>query len=185
MPQHKTLMELRAGLPNVLASPQENGQVKAIVIRPQKGKRLDVDACDVSSEGGVHGDHWARGCWKSTEDGRPHPDVQVCIMNSRCIELIAGERRNWLPAGDNLFVDMDLRPTNLPPGQRVAVGDAIIEITDTPHNGCASFAERYGRDATIFVNTGDGKVNRLRGIYARVVKCGKITVGDRFIKTDA
>jgi hypothetical protein len=184
MPQHKTLAELKAGLPHILASPQNNGEVKAIVIRAQQGARLDVGSCDVSGKGGAHGDHWARGCWKSAEDGRPHPDVQVCIMNSRCIDLIAGERSNWPPAGDNLFVDMDLRPANLPPGQRVAVGEAIIEITDTPHNGCASFAERYGRDATIFVNVGDGKVNRLRGIYLRVVKFGKIAVGDTITKID-
>ena len=132
--------------------------------------------------GGVEGDHWANGCWKSTEDGKPHPDVQICVMNSRCINHIAGSRENWAPAGDNLFVDMDISPDNMPPGTRVSLGSVILEITDTPHNGCAKFVERYGREATVFVNTGEGKRLRLRGIYGRVVQDGAVSVGDVITK---
>ena len=58
----------------------------------------------------------------------------------------------------------------------------MLEITDTPHNGCASFAERYGRDAVLFVNTGEGKKLRLRGIYGRVVQDGRVSVGDTVAK---
>lgn len=103
-------------------------------------------------------------------------------MNARCIALIAGERENWPPAGDNLFIDLDLTPENAPPGQLLAIGGAVIQITDTPHNGCDSFIARYGRDACGFVNTGEGKRLRLRGIYARVVQDGRISVGDRVVK---
>jgi len=74
---------------------------------------------------------------------------------------------------------MDLSPGNAPPGTRLAIGSAVIEITDTPHNGCASFIARYGRDACVFVNTGEGKRLRLRGIYARVVRDGRVSTGDR------
>jgi len=182
MSQHKSMDELKAGLPHILASPNDNGEIKSIVIRPSSGQRDEVSSCEVSYEGGMHGDHWAKGCWKSTDDGKPHPDVQICLMNARCIELIAGERSNWPPAGDNLFIDMDLTPDNLPPGQRVAVGDTVLEITDTPHKGCAAFIERYGRDACVFVNVGDGDKYKLRGIYARVVEGGMIKVGDTFRK---
>lgn len=182
MNRHLTREELAAGLPEIMKSPADNGIVKAIVVRPEPGERQDVSSCEVSLAGGVHGDHWAKGCWMTTDDGKPHPDVQICIMNSRCIELIAGDRSNWPPAGDNLFVDLDLRPTNLSPGQRLQVGSAVIEITDTPHHGCQGFIDRYGRDATVFVNTGAGRENRLRGIYARVVVDGQITVGDLLTK---
>ena len=103
-------------------------------------------------------------------------------MNARCIGLIAQERSNWPPAGDNLFIDMDLSPANAPPGLRLSIGTAVIEITDTPHNGCDSFIARYGRDACIFVNTGEGKRLRLRGIYGRVVVDGQVSVGDQVVK---
>lgn len=182
MPRHLTKAELEAGLPNILASPPDRGELKAIVARPEHGQRLDIGSSEISLAAGVAGDHWAKGCWKSLADGSPDPDVQICIMNARCIDLIAQQRDNWPPAGDNLFVDMNLSPENLAPGQRLSLGSAVIEITGVPHNGCNAFIQRYGRDACVFVNTGEGKRNRLRGIYARVVKDGRITVGDRLTK---
>ena len=58
----------------------------------------------------------------------------------------------------------------------------MIAITSTAHNGCESFVERYGRPAVVFVNAPKGKALRLRGIYARVVEDGRVTVGDRAVK---
>jgi MOSC domain-containing protein YiiM len=73
---------------------------------------------------------------------------------------------------------MDLSGQNLPPGTRLAIGDAIIEITAPPHTGCKKFAARFGRDAMVFVNSGQGKKLNLRGINAKVVESGDISVGD-------
>jgi len=182
MLRHLNLSELKAGLPEILSSPSDDGELQGIVVRPERGERRDLETCEISLAGGTHGDLWAMDCWKSTEDGEPHPDVQICIMNARCISLIAQERKNWPPAGDNLFINMDITPGNTPPGTRLALGTAIIEITDTPHTGCDSFIERYGRDACVFVNTGEGKRLRLRGIYGRVVQDGRVAVGDRVTK---
>ena len=53
-----------------------------------------------------------------------------------------------------------------------------------PHTGCESFRERYGRAAVVFVNGPEGRSMRLRGVYARVVQDGRITVGDRVVKVD-
>ena len=57
-------------------------------------------------------------------------------------------------AGDQLYVELDLSPANLPAGTRLAVGSAVIEITGQPHLGCAKFAARFGHDAWRFVNSG-------------------------------
>ncbi len=120
MTKHLTRAELQAGLPYILDSPKDNGMLEAIVIRPDSGARADLESCEISLEGGTHGDRWAKGCWMTTEDGKPHPDVQICIMNARCIALVAQERERWPLAGDNLFIDIDLRPDNLPPRQPAA-----------------------------------------------------------------
>ncbi len=71
MPRHLTLAELTAGLPEILASPADNGTLRAIVIRPEKKERRDLESCEISFALGTQGGHWARGCWKSTEDGKP------------------------------------------------------------------------------------------------------------------
>ncbi len=182
MAPHRTMEELKAGLPDIVASPADNGSLAAIVVRPDYGMRLDVQSRKISLAGGVEGDRWATACWRTLPDGSSNPDVQVCIMNSRCISLIAGEREAWPMAGDNLFIDMDLSPGNIAPGQKLAVGETIIEITDIPHTGCQKFIDRYGRHACVFVNTGEGKKLKLRGIYAQVVKDGTVNVGDRVTK---
>ena len=178
MPRHLTRDELEAGLDHIRAAPKDNGTLECIVSRPGHGERRDLKSVRISLAEGVDGDHWAKGCWKTTAEGNPDPDVQICIMNARCIGLIAHERANWPPAGDNLFIDMDLTPDNLPPGTRIAIGSSLLEITAVPHNGCDSFIARYGRDACVFVNTGEGRKMKLRGIYARVVEDGVASVGD-------
>jgi MOSC domain-containing protein YiiM len=178
MTSHLSLEELRAGLSEIQRSPKDRGALRAIVIRPETDARSALQQCELSPELGVHGDNWAKGCWMSLPDGRPHPDVQVTIMNARTIALIAQDEARWPLAGDNLFVDLDLSTDNLPPGTRLSVGTALLEITAVPHKGCSKFAARYGVDATRFVNSREGLRLHLRGIYARIVERGRITVGD-------
>ena len=174
----RTRDELQAALPDVLAAPKDGGTVDLIVVRPQKGQRQTPASVRLSLAGGVEGDHWAKGCWLTLDDGSPHPDVQICLMQSRMIRAIAGDIENWAPAGDNLFIDMDLGPANCPPGTRLALGSVEMVVTEEPHNGCQNFIDRYGRDACVFVNTGQGAELRLRGIYTRVTRDGTVSVGD-------
>lgn len=178
MSGHLTLKQLNDGLPEIRQSPADRGVLEAIVVRPAVNKRASLGQCALSPELGVHGDAWAKGCWKSLPDGSPHPDVQVAIMNARTIALIAQQKARWPLAGDNLFVDLDLTKENLPVGQQLTIGSAVLEITGVAHNGCKKFAERFGADAVKFVNSEIGKKLHLRGIYARVVQAGIVSVGD-------
>ncbi len=171
----QTLDQLTAKLPGILeAAPKENGTLDMIVRRPSKGERDLPQSSEVTSKDGVVGDRWIK--------GKALPDAQICMMMSGVIGAIAGPRENWAPAGDNFFLDMDLTPANMPPGTRFAIGTAEFVVTPEPHNGCQQFIDRYGRDACLFVNTGEGKSLRLRGIYARVTKDGTVSVGDQVRK---
>ena len=99
--------------------------------------------------------------------------MQLNIINARVARLVAGDDpADRALAGDQLHVDLDLSPENLPAGTRLAIGGAVIEVTDQPHTGCAKFAARFGAEALRFVNIGGGKQLRLRGINAKVVAAG-------------
>jgi hypothetical protein len=127
------------------------------------------------------GDTWKfRGSGR-TPDGAAHPDMQLNIMNARVIALVACEKDRWPLAGDQLFIDMDVSSENLPPGTRLALGSAVIEVTDQPHTGCKKFAARFGLDALKFVNSPLGRQLQLRGVNAKVTQPGVIRVGE-FVK---
>ncbi len=176
---HRTAAELHAGLATIRQSPRHDGRLDAIVIRPVSNQREMLERCFISAAGGVHGDRWANGCWRTLPDGSPHPDVQVCIANSRAMDVLTnGNRELWPPAGDNLFVDFDLSRSSLYAGQQLAIGTAVIEITEQAHLGCRMFAQRYGAEAVAWVNSAEGQQLRLRGIYAKVVHDGEVAVGD-------
>ena len=141
-----------------------------IVRRPIKGQREVLSEGQLTLAEGLAGD-----CWK---DHSPHPDMQLNIMNSRVVALVAVERERWPLAGDQLYIDLDLSETNLPPGTQLELGSALIEITAKPHTGCGKFAARFGVDAVKFVNSANGMELHLRGLNARVIKPGVVRTGD-------
>ena len=106
-------------------------------------------------------------------------------MNNRAALLVADEPHRRQLAGDQLYVDLDLSPANLPVGTRLEVGSAVIEVTGQPHLGCVKFAARFGQDAWRFVNSRVGRELRLRGLNARVVSSGTVREGDPIRKLPA
>lgn len=180
-----TTEELEQGLDDILASPQDAGRLELIVRRPEVDGRESLDAGRLDESEGLVGDNWlARGSGHMP-DGAADPDMQLNIMNSRVAALVAVDPERRELAGDQLYVDLDLGPDNLPPGSRLSVGEAIIEVTEPPHTGCKKFAARFGVDAMVFVNSGLGKARNFRGINARVVRPGAIRVGDIVTKLEA
>lgn len=184
MSRYLTMDELEAGLVEIGQSPKEKGMLEMIVCRPDEDERLVLEHAELDPTEGLIGDNWrARGS-RHTEDGKAHPDSQIAIMNSRIIQLLAQDRSRWPLAGDQLYVDLDVSSDNLPPGQQITIGTALLEITDMPHTGCAKFTERYGHDAIRFVNSPEGRRFRRRGLYARVLRPGTISVGDVVSKVE-
>jgi MOSC domain-containing protein YiiM len=162
---------LQEGLAHILGSPRDEGTVELIVRRPTVDAREVVTSAQVELGLGLEGDSWG---------SRPHPssDAEITLMNARCVALLAGDVDRWPLAGDQLYVDLDLSAGNLPPGTRLAIGTAVIEVTAEPHTGCSKFVERFGADAMQFVNSSERRDLHLRGINARVVRPGVLRVGD-------
>jgi hypothetical protein len=174
--------ELEAGLAHVLDSPSDLGTVELVVRRPVEGEREILDEGILDLEHGLVGDRWRPaqpGRYGADDDGKA---AQITLMNARVIDLVAGERERWALAGDQLYVDFDLRHENLPPGTRIEVGSAILEVSDLPHTGCAKFTARFGSEATRFINAKPNRELRLRGMNTRIVAPGAVCPGDAIRK---
>ena len=179
---HLTQAELEAGLAGIRLAPKDAGTLDLIVRRPHVGERDVIAAGTLDLAVGLVGDTWHMRPSSRTPDHSPHPDMQINVMSSRVIALMAGDRARWPLAGDQLYIDLDLSADNLPPGTGLAIGGAVIEVTAQPHTGCAKFLSRFGVDATNLVNSPLGRTLNLRGINARVTVPGWIRAGDLVTK---
>ena len=180
--QHAELTLLEESLDHIRAAPADGGTVQLIVRRPAVDAREVVTEARLDVHEGLEGDTWlARGSSR-TPGGGPIPDAQLTVMNARAAAAMAGERERWPLAGDQLYVDLDISRTNLPPGSRVQIGSAVIEFSEPPHTGCAKFSARFGVDALKFVNSEIGRELRLRGANCRVVVAGTVRTGDAIRK---
>jgi hypothetical protein len=176
--KHLMMEELEAGLDAILQSPKDYGLLEMIVRRPEIDERELLLEGHLDLEEGLIGDNWkTRGSWQ--RPAKPADlEAQLTLMNARVIALIAQDKAHWPLAGDQLFVDLDLSEENLPPGSQLALGNAVIQVSVLPHNGCDRFMARFGRDAVKFVNSRMGKRMHLRGINARIIQPGTICVGE-------
>jgi hypothetical protein len=176
--QYVPMEALEEGMDYIRQSPADRGTLKMIVRRPRDDERETVDAAELDLTYGLVGDNWRTRGSRHMPDGSANPAAQITVMNARAIELVAQGQDRWALAGDQIYIDMDLSENNLPPGTRLAIGSAVLEVTAQPHTGCRKFSDRFGVDALKFVNSPAGKQLHLRGINTRVVKAGAIHVGD-------
>jgi len=176
--RHLNTEELEVGLDHIFESPKDGGVLELIVRRPDVDEREVVEQGRLDTEHGLVGDNWLAKGSRHMPDGNADPEMQLNIMNARVVALVAEDPDRRPLAGDQLYVDMDLSSDNLPPGTQLAIGNAIVEVTEPPHTGCRKFAERFGKDAVVFVNSGKGKKLNFRGICAKVVQSGDISSGD-------
>jgi hypothetical protein len=182
-PVHLDTAALEAGLDEIRRAPRDAGTLELIVRRPVIDGREVLEEAELSTAEGVVGDTWKLRGSGRTEDGLAHPDMQLNVINARLSRLVGGDDDDVRAlAGDQLHVDLDLSAENLPAGTRLAIGGAVIEVTEQPHTGCAKFAARFGKEALRFVNVGVGKQLRLRGLNAKVVTPGPIRRGDAITK---
>ncbi len=163
-----------ARLAGILEAPHDVGRLEIIVRRPGENERELLDEGRLDLDLGLVGDRWAE-----RDDHTPvYLLAQLTVISTRVLAAIEPDRERWPQAGDQLFVDLDLSEENLPTGSRLAIGTAVIEISETPHTGCAKFSARFGSDALRWVNSPTGRAHRMRGLNARIVEPGTVRVGD-------
>lgn len=167
--RHLPLETLEPALAS-LAPPRDAGRIGLIVSRGEDGRRETPQRAQLSQADGVPGDAWQR---KAPQK----PDAQISLMRVDVAELFANGQALSL-FGDNLLVALDLSRTNLPPGSLVRAGKALLEVTPEPHNGCAKFRQRFGDAALRLTAAPRFHDHRLRGIYARVIEPGEVSVND-------
>lgn len=175
---HLSRERLEAGLGRIREAPHDEGRIVLIVRRPAVGQRDLPAEVMLDQDSGLDGDNWLVRGSSSTPDGSAHPNRQITVMNARVAELVAGGTERMPLCGDQLFVDLDLSVDNLPAGSMLAVGQAVLRVSEEPHLGCAKFVERFGGEAMRFVNSRLGRRLRLRGMNTRIVVPGTVRVGD-------
>jgi hypothetical protein len=182
--EHPTAVELTGGLDQILRSPSDEGHLQLIVRRPGELEREVLTEATLDLTEGLVGDTWRSRGSRRTPDQSADPKMQLTVMNARVAARVAVDNDRWKLAGDQLYADFDLSEANLPPGSRLAVGSAVIEVTDAPHLGCKKFRERFGADALRFVNSDVGRKLRLRGVNTRVVRAGRLEIGGTIRKLE-
>ena len=185
--RHRTVEEMQAFLPTIDALPRDEGTLRMIVSRPAPGAREELAEGRLTTTDGLVGDSWLDRGSRQTPDGSAAVDMQLNITSHAMMEFVAQEPERTALAGDQLYLDLDLSHDNLPAGSELHFGGlesadrAVVVVTETPHNGCAKFINRFGKDAMAFVNGPEGKPRRLRGLCARVVREGVVRLGDRVV----
>lgn len=171
------LARFEPGLAAVRSAPRD-GVLELIVRRPERDEREVLESVRLDPATGLEGDSWlARGS-RSTPDGSADPACQVTLISTRVLAAIEPDRERWPLAGDQLYVDLDLSLAGLPAGTRLAIGEAILEVSEQPHTGCAKFSARFGSDALRWINSEVGRAHRMRGVNTRVVQGGIVRTGD-------
>jgi hypothetical protein len=98
--KHLTMDELETGLVYIRQSPKVEGILELIARRPRDDERETLETGQLDLQSGLEGDNWITRGSSRTTDGTAHPDMQITLMNSRVIALVAGDKERWPLAGD-------------------------------------------------------------------------------------
>lgn len=170
-PVDRTLHLSLSELMQAMAEPHDHShELKLIVVRELSGSRLCPRRARLTLGEGVLGDRWSLG-------SNPVRGEQVAVMEHRWLSLVANSQSLTL-AGDNLIVDAPIHLASA--GQRVQLGEAVLEVSSEPHNGCSLFAQRFGAPALKWTLLPEHSDLKLRGIYCTVIQEGEVVIGDHW-----
>lgn len=174
--------ELDAALPHVLAAPKDGVPVAQLCFRPGYGERLHPAQLMLTrAQGCLHEgrpERWPRAPWMRLADGSPDPRIQVSILGQRVCDLVWRDRAGSPHPGDTILADLDTTEANLPPGSRLQIGQAVVEVSDLFNDACVKWRLRYGDAAKDWVTAPGHPALRLRGLLCAIIEDGVIRQGD-------
>ena len=182
MPQPNKELLAKA-LPHVLAAPKDGAHVMGLCVRPDFSQRSFPSEITLSKANGVIGDRWLHNNWSRLPDGRPDPINQVSILSKRVLDLVwHPDENDATHPGDTVIADMDLSLENMPEGQLVKVGSAILHVSSYFNEGCVKWKTRYGADVKNWIIAPGHADKRLRGILLSIVQDGTIKLHDKITR---
>ncbi len=174
----KTMDELMAALPHVLAAPRDAAPVLQLCFRPDYGQRDFRQRLVLTREGGIPGERWAKAPWLKLPDGRGDPAIQVSILPKRVLDLVWREGDTAPHPGDTIIADLDTSLENLPEGTRLECGTAVLRVSSVFNDACVKWKVRYGQDAKEWVTAAGHPELRLRGVLCSIERDGEVALGD-------
>lgn len=173
-----TLVELNEALPHVMAAPKDGAAIAHLCLRPERNARRMVDEIILTKAQGIPGERWSTQPWIRLENGDPHPGIQVCIIPQRVMDLVWTPDSDGLHPGDTFAADIDTSEANMPEGQLLSVGTALIRVSEVFNDACVKWKARYGQDVFDWVRNPAHRAHRLRGLLCSIEQDGVIRTGD-------
>ncbi len=110
------------------------GFVEALFLSPEPDVHQAVPSLRVLPETGVEGQYPGKQWWQ----GRRIAGRQISALNAEVLDAL---QIPYDVPGDNLIIrGLDLE--HFQPGDTLRVGDALLQVTPTPHRPCAKLAAR-------------------------------------------
>lgn len=142
----------------------DSGLVAYLVGKPAPGVHEPLEEVVVEAGRGFVGDHPRKSFWRGSEiPGREVTAVSIEVLRAMGVAPD-------IP-GDNL-VTRGIDLGSLAEGDRLEIGDVILERSAKPHRPCALFRDRTGEAA--FRVASDG----FRGALFRVIRGGRLRIDD-------
>ncbi len=165
-------------LPHVMAAPKDGAAISHLCLRPARNTRQFVEEIVLTKAQGIPGERWLTEPWLRTDEGAPHPGIQVCIIPQRVLDLVWHPDEEVLHPGDTFAADIDTSENNLPIGQLLTVGTVTLRVSEVFNDACVKWKARYGSEAYDWIRAPEHRALRLRGILCSVEQDGKIRSGD-------
>ncbi|TCL09396.1 hypothetical protein BXY66_1442 [Shimia isoporae] len=173
-----TLEDLSEALSHILAAPKDGAAISHLCLRPKRNTRKFVDEITLTKAKGIPGERWLTQPWIRLDNGDPHPGIQVCIIPKRLLDLVWRPEGDALHPGDTFAADIDTSEANMPEGQLLSVGSAVIRVSEVFNDACVKWKARYGKDVFDWVRYPEHKEYRFRGLLCSIEQDGVIRTGD-------